>query len=433
MRIAWFTPFAQHSAIGHVGSIIIQQLLAEGHEVVVYGDGVSEMHLTHSTPAPVILLQAASIPEVIAQLPEYQMVIYNLGNHLNNHRFIYEISQQYPGIVIMHDMVMTHFFNEFFLSLNNDPEGYRQAMIYAHGEQGKEFAERAFSGRGDIWNADVLLEFNLAKFAMRGAYGVITHSPYSAEKLGEVATAPVTYIPFPTPDLTLPPKSPGTGDRVRLLTFGDVNPNKMVYQIIDTIGKSSLLSSRVQYDVIGRITPQYTADLQDLIDQHGLHTQIKFHGYQPDEFLQRVLADADIVLVLRNPHLGESSWSLLESLKLGKATVVWNHGHYATFPDHVVAKVSSEEEIRHVLEHLTGNHAARAQLEQSAAEHIAQDFPTANCASQLLTFIRETRYNAPVFRILDDLLEEMRVLGADNDYPHLQDLIAHNLYMITKS
>jgi glycosyltransferase involved in cell wall biosynthesis len=432
MRIAWFTPFARHSAIGRVGSIIVQQLLADGHEVAIYADGINSFRETHTTTAPVVLLQAAQHSRILSELTGYQIVIYNLGNHLNNHRHIYEISQQHPGIVIMHDMVMTHFFNEYFLSFQNDPDGYRHAMTYAHGAEGLDFADRALSGRGgNIWNAHLLLDFNLAKFAMRGAYGIITHSPYSAERLSAVSTAPVRYIPFPTPDMTLPAKIPASDGRVRLLTFGDVNPNKMVHQIIDAVGKSPLLHQRVHYDVIGRITPQYTADLQHQIDNYGLHQQIRLHGYQSDDFLRRALADTDIVLVLRNPHLGESSWSLLESLKLGKPTVVWDHGHYATFPDDVVAKVGDADELRSVLERLTENHEAREALGQAAAVHIAQDFTTENCAAQILTFARETRYNAPVFRVLDDLVEELRILGADQHFPQLQELVAHNLYLIS--
>jgi glycosyltransferase involved in cell wall biosynthesis len=381
---------------------------------------------------PVVLLQAAPQQRILEELPAYQIVIYNLGNHLGNHRNIYEISQQHPGIVIMHDMVMTHFFNEYFLNFKEDPDGYRQAMTYAHGQAGHDFADRALSGRGgDIWNAHILLDFNLAKFAMRGAYGVITHSPYSAERLAAVSTAPVRYVPFPTPELTLPPRSVTSENRVRMLTFGDVNTNKMVHQIIDAVGKSPILRQRVQYDVIGRITPQYTTDLQHLIDKYGLQQQIKLHGYQSDDFLRQALANADIALVLRNPHLGESSWSLLESLKLGKPTVVWDHGHYATFPDNVVAKVGDADELRQTLELLTENREVREALGRAAADHIAQDFTDANCANQILTFARETRYNAPVFRVLDDMIGELRILGADKDFPQLQELIAHNLYLLS--
>jgi hypothetical protein len=137
------------------------------------------------------------------------------------------------------------------------------------------------------------------------------------------------------------------------------------------------------------------------------------------------------VLALRNPHFGESSWSLLESLTLGKPTVVWNHGYYATFPDDVVAKVSNATTLRTQLEQLVQNGTAREHLGNAAASHVAQHFTTANSASQIIEFVRETQYNIPVFRILDSIMHEMKLMGVDQHFPKMQELIAHELFLLS--
>ena len=98
------------------------------------------------------------------------------------------------------------------------------------------------------------------------------------------------------------------------------------------------------------------------MESEGLSDVVRLTGWLSDARLWTEVTRADLVLNLRNPHLGESSGTLLNALLAGTAAVVWNHGWYAEFPDDVVWKVSSEAELAGALERLCRDPELRRRL-----------------------------------------------------------------------
>ena len=97
-----------------------------------------------------------------------------------------------------------------------------------------------------------------------------------------------------------------------------------------------LFAFAVVYTVIGAIeSEEYQRTIQEIIRKHDLADSVRLVGPQPDQVLIDALQAADMVVNLRYPYLGESSWSLLEALFAGKPTIVWRHGYYDEFPDDV--------------------------------------------------------------------------------------------------
>jgi hypothetical protein len=116
--------------------------------------------------------------------------------------------------------------------------------------------------------------------------------------------------------------------------------------------------------------------------------------------MERV-ASAGVIVNLRNPHYGESSWSLLESTSAGKATVVWGHGSYDEVPEDVVVKIRSVAELRPALERLVTDRAMRDSLGSRASAYARTVFSSARYADEVLEFAEAARYNAPVLRLAD--------------------------------
>src|SRR5690606_35941295 len=62
---------------------------------------------------------------------KYDAILYHMGNNYDAHKDIYEYILKYPGIVVLHDYSLHHFFASKTL-VQGDLNGYRDEMFYCH-------------------------------------------------------------------------------------------------------------------------------------------------------------------------------------------------------------------------------------------------------------------------------------------------------------
>jgi glycosyltransferase involved in cell wall biosynthesis len=407
MRIAWFTPYSTHSAIAQCSASVLGALVHRA-EVVVFASDIDRGADAISHQFEVRLLAALDPVEAAALTREFDIAVYNLGDHFPMHRRSFDVSRAVPGIVVLHDLVMHHFFSGKYLTQDPpDREGYAAELEYAHGPSGRRMAEAMLAGDEGplVWEGPRMLEYHMAASATRGALGIVVHSEFARRELEQVAGAPVRHIDFPAPLRTVSPETHRGPDSepLALVTFGVVNRNKLIHEVIRAIGESEVLRHAVTYDVIGDLSGsgQYADELRAAIADLGLSATVRLHGRQPDETLLEHVANAAVIINLRNPHYGESSWSLLESASAGKATVVWGHGSYDEVPEDVVVKIRSVAELRPALERLVTDRAMRDSLGSRASAYARTVFSSARYADEVLEFAEAARYNAPVLRLAD--------------------------------
>lgn len=420
MRIAWFTPFSRRSAIGQFSAIVVRELMASA-DVIVFASDLERRDEAWLTDVEVRLLTAGELPAILAELTCFDAVVFNLGNHNGFHGAIYDVATRFPGVVILHDLVMHHFFEQYYLAERGDRAGYLKEIEYAHGAAGRALGEAIVEGRaGAIWHTPVMLDVHMARSAVRACLHVVVHSAFAQRALAPVADVPVTLLPFPTPSIG-EAESAGTGstaaadDRVRFLTYGMINPNKMIREIIEAFGMSPLLRRHAVFHVIGDSdhNPVYRQELDELIRAHDLGACVQLMGYQPEAELHAAIAAADVIVNIRNPHYGESSWVLLEAAFAGKATMVWRHGSYDEFPDAVVAKVDSISSLQATAERLCTDHGWRQELGRGVQAYARATFVTTAYASSLLTLLRRVQYDAPAVSLVDFVAEVLVELGVD--------------------
>lgn len=433
MKLAWFTPLARRSAIGQQ-SINVIRSLAKHAEVVIYGSAISTRADALDTEQEVRLIQHVPTAELLEQLAEFDCVVYALGDNLEFHRQIYEVARRYPGVVILHDLVMHHFFAGYFLESGKDTEAYVRELGFAHGKDGERFGRSVASGEaGNVWDTPAMLDYPMALSAVHGALGVVVHSRFAHTWLEGKAASPILRLDFPEPSYlrrfatsTLTDSKRGAKDGVRLVTFGLVNPNKMVAEIIETIGRNPALRTSVVYDVVGTTShdPGYERRLKSAIREFSLEDQVRLHGYQPDDRLFDLVNQADVVINLRNPHFGESSASLVDALYLGKPTIVWNHGYYAEFPDQVVVRVSSIHEAERQLQRLVADSRLRVHYAHDAQSYATATFNTDRYVEQFLQFARLCRYNKPVLSLIDSVSIGLDELGISPESNLADEVVA---------
>lgn len=418
MRIAWFTPFSPRSAIGHYSEAIVAEL-ARSHHVVLFVPADEGVEAPRPTPHPLVTIPDLPTDEILASLAGFDAVVYNMGNFPRYHLTVFETALRVPGVVVLHDLVMRDFFLAYSCELVGRPELFPALLEYAHGPEAAAHGREVLTGRVIELDDPRRLSYPLFRPTLRGALGAVVHSDFARRRVAETGL-PVAKLDFPLfgparelAHVARPPRP--AGGPVNVLTFGVVAPNKLIHATIEAIGRSTLLRQRVRFEVIGGGEKRYAARLDELVRAHRLEGVVTLIGWQPDERLKAALADADVVVNLRNPHTGESSASLLDALVSGVPTVVWDHGFYAEFPDDVVVKVKDETDLQPALERLVGNPELRTRMGAAARKHAVKRFDTAAYCAGLVAFLEQTFATAPLAKLADRVGDVLAELGCRPD------------------
>src|SRR5260221_9075218 len=149
MRIAWFTPFSTKSAIGKCSQGITDQL-SKNCEVDLW---LFETENLLDTNLKKITFDCEKITS--ADLQDYDLLVYNMGNYLYFHLDIYRMAQRFKGVVILHDFIMHNFFTGYYFEFEKRPEHYIMEMERFYGQSGKQIAECSLDGKcPPIWSSE---------------------------------------------------------------------------------------------------------------------------------------------------------------------------------------------------------------------------------------------------------------------------------------
>jgi len=420
MRIAWFTPFHHRSAIGRVGLAVAEEL-SRNAEVDIWHPAASDILKTQlkTIPCPA---GAASDPRDLAR---YDLLVYNMGNHLPNHLEIYETARNVPGVVILHDLVMHHFFAEYYLALRKTPAIYAARMERHYGDEGLSLATEALAGIAPgVWETDRVIDFPFFEDAILGALGVITHSEFSRRRVKEVFSGPVQTLFLPS----LPEVSTPLIDRESLelapgqslvITVGHANPNKRILEVVEILGSRPEAFSRVVYAVVGQIDGGYREKVLSAANRLGIASRLRlFDGFVPDELLQAYVRHADVCLNLRFPVMESASASLVEAMLAERAIIVNDSGFYQELPSDCVRKISpgrESVELGLVLQELLQDDDARRRLGASARQHVVEKFRLDRYAAGIMKMAEAVGARKPLLQLMDRTADRLHSLGLGSE------------------
>jgi len=444
VKLAWFTPFPpEKSAIAEYSWTIVEELqksyLADLWISVTDDADTRYIEDQYGRKCNIIFIEQAD--KILQRLEQYDAVIYNMGNNMPFHRAIFDVSQRHPGIVILHDYVLHHFFAAYYLN-QQKRDSYVRAMETAHGENGKKVANDILSGaRKSIWNTDEVIDYPLNYGVIEKALGVIVHSNFVKAKLERDSDVLVRQIDFPAP-----PAAPSAGnvaearkkveaavslppDGILLLTFGEIIPNKRIDAVLKVLGENRDLAARVRYVIIGR--ERY--DIGAVIDRYGLQGSVMRIGYQPRDVLDDFVIAADLCINLRYPTMGESSWSLLQAMFAGKPSMVTRVGWYDELPDDCVVKIDpdSGEELSHQLRRLCEDGRLRNEIGGRARAYAMKTYSTELYCKALIEFVGTTTRLKVAADLIDAVSHELSLMGVGAD-SGLVDGLSGRLFEILK-
>jgi len=386
MRLNWFTPLPPaRTDIARFSTALLPALRART-EVSLWTDQAhwedkleTKCRIVHFAPEKV------SWPELHGS----DLSIYNIGNNHDFHSGIWQLSQQMPGIVILHDLCLQHLFGGYYLRVRKDRNTYIWQMARYYGEAGRRIAQSFAAGACST--ESLAISYPLTSLALEGALGVVVHTRAAFETVTRMSHRPVLYAPLPyQPSST---QTRGRWDELRrqhprphkIVVFGYLGPNRRLDSILRAL--SELPEKRhFRLCIYGPIwDPE---NVRRLIRGYSLNAMVEVHGYVED--LDREIADAAVALNLRYPTMGEASGSQLRLWDHAIPTMVTKTGWYDSLPGDAVLFVrpdSEVEDIRAGLQSLLSDPAALSRLGEKGRHILDTEHTPAQYATALAALI----------------------------------------------
>lgn len=438
MRIAWFTPFTKNSAIGKYSQVVTDGL-SKSCEVDIWS---SESDNLLATELKVVHYQPN---DDLQRLKNYDFIIYNIGDTVVFHRTIYDISRKVKGIVILHDLVMHHFFVMYYLQIKNDPDAYIREMAMLYGLKGRNVAMESIGQKHvPIWETDEIMDYPFFEKTIEGAVGVIVHSKYHAERvkpkfLGPVEVIYIPFYPYDSLKRNLSMNSSDLGlplDKVIIVSVGHVNPNKRIDKVIEILGEDEELAKKILYIIIGPYEENspYFSHIMSIVKRYNLDNVVKFLGFQSEEKLRAYLSKADMFINLRYPAMEGASWSLIEELYFGKPVVAINTGFYGEIPDDCVVKIDSLKEkanLHRSLRELIYDKHTREEIGTRGHDFAIKNFNEDRYCRSFLEFLNKVQESRPMIDLIDKVGKELDLMGASDDMGAI-DKVAGEIFVMFK-
>lgn len=286
---------------------------------------------------------------------------FNLGNNAGFHTGIHRAARRIPGIMILHDTRLQHFFAKYSESEGADRDYYLDLLTRTHGIRARELAEAYIAGLGFL---DDLVDYApMTLAALDGAVGAVLHNPAEQAALQQHTQVPLYYVPLSYPFGPAPERrAAGPGGPLRLVIFGFIGKNRRLLPVLEALAG---MPERAQYrlDIYGMMEHEQEQEVDAAIAAAGLGDIATRHGFVSEAVLSAALAGADLAFNLRWPSMGEASGSQLRIWSARLPALVTRVGWYAQLPQDTVFMIDQDSERDGIVDHLRA-------LRQSPARYV---------------------------------------------------------------
>lgn len=393
-RIAYCSPINPvPSGISDYSEDLLPYLAQYADVTLYHASGI-----TPSNPQLANHLNVRTIANLIADQHQqaYDAVIYHIGNSMA-HCQIWDVAQQLPGVVVLHDLVVHHFMLQYYASHRHDTSTYQRLVTHYYGNAGDRVATRMLRGVFD----DAVFAMPLCQPILAHATAVISHSHYVVTAIHPLApNLATTVIPMGVPllpdmDVTHLRAQLNLGDDAFVMaSFGHVNPYKRTDQVLRALRTLRRAGINAHYVIVGSISPKVALD--SLVRRTGTSGAVHVTGYVSANEFNAYVALADVCINLRHPTAGETSASLLRLLAAGKPTFVTASGSFNEIPStaaiHVPLDQSEAEFLETALFLCQQRPDFCATLAANARAHITQHHTLAHSAAAYMRFLAQQHH-----------------------------------------
>jgi len=391
MKIAYFSPLnPQRSGISDYSEELLPHLAGRA-EIDLFVDGFRP--LNKSLGAAHRCFDYQNAPENLTRLPDYDAIIYHMGNDHRYHAGIYRTARAFPGIIVLHDYAL----QTFFWGLANADKNMRLYLdeLDACSDAALHPTEAAARRPGRINAAQSEpLRFPLNCRIARNAEALIVHSEWSRARLSVIAPAvPIAHINhhvLPEDDLgERAPLRPNKRRGVELASFGHITTEKGIERTLRVLA-SLREHYQFHYTLVGQ---RDSFDVLEIVRSCHLTDRVTMTGYVSLDEFQRRIAGTDVALNLRDRTVGETSGTVCRVMAAGVPCVVTNVGWFAELPDDAAIKIdvgeNAEANLRTCLIKLMEDASLRQRIGENARRYVRESHAIEKSANEYLEFIGE--------------------------------------------
>lgn len=301
--------------------------------------------------------------------------LYHLGNN-PLHAEIYQAALQNPGVAVLHDAVLHH----FFLGTLR-PEAYVEEFIFNYGEWRRELAEELWCERASSGTDPRYFRFPMLRRIVETARAVIVHNPGAAAIAREHGARNVHVIPhFFEPVAVDPADAVFFRDRLSIghgvTLFGIFGYLRETKRVISSIRAFRRVHKTNPITALLLAGETVSADLASLIQNEASHPAIHRLPHLSEKDFRTAAAAVDCCINLRYPAAGETSGIAIRLMGIGKPVILTEGESTADIPAAACLRVTpGVAEPAELFDHMTVLQAfpsiARG-IGKAAARHIAE-------------------------------------------------------------
>ena len=286
--------------------------------------------------------------EVDVAASEADVSLYHLGNN-QLHREIYARAVARPGVAVLHDAVLQHF---FLGSL--DERAYVEEFVYNYGEWRRGLAAEMWRGRAASGLGRRYFEYPMLRRIAEASRAVIVHNAEAARMVrAHHAGARVVEIPH----LFEPPARPPAAEVLRFRQRLGIPPGAFVFGVFGYLRESKRVMAVLRaFARLRRKCPRtvllvagdfVSTDLARAAAPHlAAPGIVRLPHLAEREFLLAACA-TDCCVNLRDPGAGETSGITIRMMAVAKPVLVTDGPENAAWPETACLRVpagAAEEE-----------------------------------------------------------------------------------------
>lgn len=310
----------------------------------------------------------------------FDLPLYQMGNNTEHHEAIFRLSQRFPGLVVLHDVILHHFIAHRTLGHGNF-SAYTREMAYVLGTAGVSLAWEIRYGQRE----HPLTELTLNQRVVDVSLGLLVHSQHALDLIhatrprAEVHVVPAPIAAYEPPDDAPASQLPWRDDALIFASVGQVTDAKRVDRALAAFARLRHDVPLARYLLVGEVFNN-EVNLPSLLQKFDLENDVHVTGFLPDlPSFMSWLSTADVVVNLRYPTVGETSAAALRAMAAGRPLIVYDHGWYAELPNEVALKVPllDDDALLNAMQHLAKDADLRRQMgRQARAYASARHHPT---------------------------------------------------------
>jgi glycosyltransferase involved in cell wall biosynthesis len=325
------------------------------------------------------------------------VALYHIGNnHL--HREIYRRALAPPGVVVLHDAALNHFFLGTL-----DCAGYVEEFVFNYGEWNRGLAEDLWTNRACSAADPRYFEYPMLKRLVTSSRTIIVHNPAAARIVlahnpgGSVVEIPHLFVPPAVPALvdTLRFRAQfGLGPRTLLAgVFGHLRESKRLCSILRAMDRLWKSGVDVKFLVQGAFA---SSDLEramtPLLENNPRILRI---GHLAESDFWRWASAADVCINLRYPTAAETSGIAIRMMGSGKPVIFSAGEETLRYPENACLRVDpgpgEESMLADYLRWLAADRGAGEEIGRRAAAHIAREHALDRVAAQYWSAISTSK------------------------------------------